>query len=319
MGETIRGGLGRWSLGLATALLLAGCGGGAPPPPPGTAAATAGPAEAAEPPIEAYQYPPTVSGNYDEINVGTFDLVDGIAWQEEAGTVVWATSEPIASPALAGSACPVALARSIALLRDASWVEVTIDAKGKSNYHAAGTQYAGSSREQEVGGKYWQVDVERREAERISGAVTHRTRGRFDFDLAILRAEPAALSEGERMDHGWDAAGPLTPDADAAKAAYLKLRDAARAHDWPAFLAAHGYDADLVRKLRGLDGIAEDLERHADRFLSPGDPEEVSLYATIAGVGARGTNSRGEAFFNFYQFAPCGDRLVLVGIGENPQ
>jgi len=59
-----------------------------------------------------------------------------------------------------------------------------------------------------------------------------------------------------------------------------------------------------VRKLRGLDGIAEDLERHADRFLDPGDPEEVSLYATIAGIGARGTNSRGEAFFNFYQFAP---------------
>ena len=36
-------------------------------------------------------------------------------------------------------------------------------------------------------------------------------------------------------------------------------------------------------------------------------------------VGARGKNPKGSAFFNFYEFSPCGDKLVLVGIGENPQ
>jgi len=30
-------------------------------------------------------------------------------------------------------------------------------------------------------------------------------------------------------------------------------------------------------------------------------------------------NSKGAKFINFYHFAPCRERLVLVSISENPQ
>jgi hypothetical protein len=36
-------------------------------------------------------------------------------------------------------------------------------------------------------------------------------------------------------------------------------------------------------------------------------------------VGAGGVNSKRAKFTNYYQFAPCGGKLVLVGIGLNPQ
>jgi hypothetical protein len=39
----------------------------------------------------------------------------------------------------------------------------------------------------------------------------------------------------------------------------------------------------------------------------------------FAGVGGRGTNSKGEAFFNYYEFTPCGGKLILTSIGLNPQ
>ncbi len=302
-------------VGICVCALLLACGGGTAPAPP----AADQPAEAPERPVEVYSYPPPVSGNHDEVNLGAFDLVDGIAWRGDAGTVVWATSAAIASPGLAASACPVTLARSIALLRDARYVEVTIDAAGRSDYYAAGSQYAGTSREREAGGRNWRVDLESRDAKRIAGEVVHRERGRLRFDLPILAPEPVAMSAGDQMDHGYEAAGPLSPNEAAVVAAYVELRDAAAARDWPALLAAQGFDDDLARKIRGLPGIDDDLAAHADRFLSPGAPEETTLYATAGGVGARGTNSRGEAFFNFYQLAPCGDRLMLVGIGENPQ
>jgi hypothetical protein len=268
----------------------------------------------------AYTYPAPVSGHYEEVNLGSFDLVDGVAWERGGGTVVQVTSEPIASPKLVGTACPTVLARSIAMLRDARWIEVTIDPDNRSSYYAAGSEYAGTSREQEVGGGYWKIDVTAREAGRIAGGVDHRDHGSFRFDLPLVAAGPHENSAGERLaGAAYGEPGPATPPEAPAIAAYSELRAAAAAKDWPRFLTAHGYPPDLVRAIRGLPGIEEDLVAHAARFLAPGEPGETTAYTTTIGVRAEGTNPAGQAFVNFYQFAACGDGVVLVSIGENPQ
>ena len=62
----------------------------------------------------------SVKGEFSEVNIGTFDLVDGIAWAVDGGTVVYAVSKPIASSTLASAACPVTMARSLAAVRDAA-------------------------------------------------------------------------------------------------------------------------------------------------------------------------------------------------------
>ena len=82
-------------------------------------------------------------------------------------------------------------------------------------------------------------------------------------------------------------------------------------------LAAQGFSAAQIEAIRGLSGINADLAAHAGRFLDPGVPEEV--LAATGQVGARGKDPAGKAFYNFYEFSPCGEKLVLVGIGENPQ
>lgn len=87
--------------------------------------------------------PTPVRGHFKEINTGDFDLVDGIAWASEGETVVYVTSKAIASAALASSPCPMTQARFLTALRDAGWNEVTLDAKGTSNYYGNGTPYAG--------------------------------------------------------------------------------------------------------------------------------------------------------------------------------
>jgi hypothetical protein len=58
---------------------------------------------------------------------------------------------------------------------------------------------------------------------------------------------------------------------------------------------------------------------YRDRFLDPGAPEEPTLENGFAAVGARGRNSKGEAFANYYEFTPCGGSLILTSIGLNPQ
>ena len=75
-----------------------------------------------------YAYPAPVKGHLDDVNTGNFDLVDGIAYPASrgAGTVVYVTSKPIASPVLAGSPCPMTQARALTSIRNAGWVEVTL-------------------------------------------------------------------------------------------------------------------------------------------------------------------------------------------------
>ena len=80
-------------------------------PGPGTAVTPAPPAVRAQepPPPPAPTPQPGLRGRHHEVNSGNFDLVDGIAWpaKDGSGTVVYATSKPIASSALAGSPCPM--------------------------------------------------------------------------------------------------------------------------------------------------------------------------------------------------------------------
>jgi len=308
------------AVSLPLCLLLFACGVGPENPAPGASSQI--PAEpAAEAPPAPYSYPPPVSGHLEEINTGSFDLVDGIAYPAAggAGTVVWVASEPVASPVLAGSACPMTEARSLAVLRDAGYAEVTIDAGGRSDYFAYGTVFAGQSRELEVGGGYWKIDAAGARDGRIAGRVHHKQYARFDFDLPLSQPAMTQVSESDRMQGRRAAADLAAPEESKLVATYEAIRKAARAGDLRGVLAAQGFAPEAIAKIRGLAGIDADFAAFADRFFDPGTPEEPSVDAGHGGVGARGTNAKGEAFFNWYEFAPCGDRLVLISIGLNPQ
>lgn len=310
---------GRAALPLFTALAALGC--GSPSAPPSSGAAQTPPSAEVESPPAAYSYPAPVSGHFEEINTGSFDLVDGLAYPASggAGTVVWAASEPIASPLVAGSACPMTEARALAVLRDASYVEVTIDARAHSDYFAWGTVFAGQSRESDVGGGYWRIDSGGPRDGRIAGKARHKQHGGFEFDLPIGHPSVTQVSEGERMQGRRTAADLPTPSEAKLLATYEAIRKAARTRNLKALLEAQGFAAETVRAVRGLAGIESDFAAFADRFFDPGTPEEPSVDAGYGGVGARGTNAKGEAFFNWYEMAPCGDRLVLTSIGLNPQ
>jgi len=309
----------RTALNLTVAAALFGC--GSPPSPPAPGASAAVPSAEAEAPPAAYTYPAPVSGHLEEINTGSFDLVDGIAWAaaDGSGTVVWVASEPIASPVVAASTCPMTEARALAVLRNARWAEVTIDGGGRSDYFSYGTIFAGQSRESEVGGGYWRIETGGVRDGRIAGKVRHKERGTFEFDLPVSRPAVSQVTESDRM-QGRRAAADLPAPAEARLlATYEAIRKAARAGDLRGVLEAQGFAADAVNKIRGLAGIQADFAAFADRFFEPGTPEEPSVDAGYGGVGARGSNAKGEAFFNWYEFAPCGDRLILTSIGLNPQ
>lgn len=304
---------------LAVATLILGCRSPESPPAPGASATV--PSAQAEAPPAAYTYPPPVAGHFEEVNTGSFDLVDGIAWPaaDGSGTVVWVASEPIASPTLAGSACPMTEARALAVLRDARHAEVTIDAGGRSDYFAWGTVFGGQSRAADVGGGEWRIATAGVRDGRIAGKARHRDYGGFEFDLPVARPTVTQVTESDRM-QGRRAAADLPAPAEARLVAtYEAIRRAARAQDLQAVLGAQGFAPEAVRAIRGLAGIQEDLAAFADRFFDPGAPEEPSVDAGYGGVGARGVNAKGEAFFNWYEFAPCGDRLILTSIGLNPQ
>ena len=263
----------------------------------------------------------TVSGHIEEANVGSYDLVDGVAFRSGGDVVVYVTSKPIASAALAGSACPMTLARSLALLRNASWAEVTLDKDGDSPYFAYGTQYEGQSRADDPAGTYVSssLDVEDGRAE---GGAKHSDYGRFTFDLPLLAPALSEPSQRDRFDNRIWAAGARTPTEAEAVAAYQTLRRAALAKDLDALLAAQGFTPAQIAAVRALPGIEADLAAHADRFLTPGDlsPEdEVQLDRGYAQLAAIGKTSKGAPFFNTYELAPCGEALVLVGIYLNPQ
>src|SRR5260221_8125494 len=101
------------------------------------------PAKTAAAPPAAYTCPAPWKGKYSEVNSGKFDLVDGIANDENGGTVVYVPEKQIASPVLADSTCAMAQARSLALLRNSGYIQVRLNADGSASYFEAGTPYHG--------------------------------------------------------------------------------------------------------------------------------------------------------------------------------
>ena len=300
------------ALTIAAAAVLAAC--AAPPADRAGSSTQKSPASPRPPsPPAVYSYPAPVKGHYEEINTGTFDLVDGIAFSAPESTVVYVTQKPIASPMLVTAACPMTQARALTLLRNSGYLEVQMDARGRSKYLVAGSPYGGRSREEN--GR-WKITVGKAENDRTSGAVVYRGYGQFDFDLPVSKPAMPELTESERSNGVRPAEGRRKPSEAELVAAYTEVRRAARAGDLQALLAAQGFDTKQIEAIRGLPGITADLEAHAAHFLDPGSPEEMTGNNQ---VGARGKNPKGAAFFNFYEFSPCGDKLVLVGIGENPQ
>lgn len=278
---------------------------------------------AAEAKPEPYSYPAPVSGHYKETNTGDFDLVDGLAWgPTRAGeTAVYVTDKPIASPIL-GNTCPMAEARALSVLRNARWNEVDLDANGKSRYYGAGTQYGGTSRSEDVGSHDWKFARREVGEGRIAGKVTNKYYGSFEFDLPIRHPGVLEVSEIERMDGGLFKTDMPTPDAAAVIATFAKIRAAALAKDLKGWLAAQGFSAEQIAAIRGLAGIDADLEQHALHFLSPETPkgtEETEMHTGEGYVRGEGANSAGAKFINYYYLVPCGDRLLLGMIGENPQ
>ena len=278
------------------------------------------PKPTAESPPPPFRYPAPVKGHFREINVGEFDLVDGVAYPGRGGTgtVVYVTSKPIASPVVAGSPCPMTQARFLTELRDAGWSEVTLDARGRSNYFAAGRAFGGSTREQEVGGHYWSSQLSTKDG-RAVGSVGHRQRGEFRFDLSLSSPRVNEVSEGERSQGRRSDETAPPPAEEAVTAAYRGVREAALRKDLKALLTAQGFGEKQVAAIRGLAGIDADLAVYADRFLTPGDAGDFTARPGTAYVRSEGTNSKGKKFANYYHFAPCGSALVLVRIAENPQ
>ena len=293
------------------ALALSGCG--------KDESAPAAAKKVSEEKIPPYTYPAPVKGHYKEINIGEFDVVDGIAYTATggAGTVIYVTSKPIASPMLTGSACPMTEARFLTQLRTASFMEVTL-AHGTSKYFAAGKSFGGSSREESAGGRYWSSRM-KDDPERAAGSVAHKLNGSFDFDLPISRPKVNEVSEGDRI-HGTrsDLTAPK-PTEPPVTAAYRAVHDAALKKNLKGLLAAQGFDAKQIAAIRGLEGIDADLAVYSDRFLTSSAPDEFSAKPGTAYVRVEGVNAKGKKFANYYHFAPCGDRFVLASIAENPQ
>jgi hypothetical protein len=265
--------------------------------------------------IPPYAYAAPVKGRIKEVNIGEFDLVDGIASvaQSGAGTVVYVASRPIASPMLVDSACPLSQARALATLRKANYAEVTLDAKGKSRYFAAGTPSSGSLTDLTPRG--W-TSALKSDAGKAAGNVVHRY-GRFEFDLPLSHPSVDEMSYGDRQKERKPAATTPKPTEQAVIAAYTALRDAVHRKDMKATLSAMGFDAKQVAAIRGMDGIDADFAGFTNRFLAPGTPNEPWTRAgegQVIGEGLRANNSK--KYRNGYYFALCGDRLVLTGISE---
>lgn len=268
-----------------------------------------------------YTYAAPVKGHLKDVNTGDFDLVDGVAFPAtgDAGTVVYVVSKPIASPVLSGSPCPMTAARSLTVLRNAGWVEVTLDARGRSKYFGKGTPFSGTGREDETGGnRYWSSEL-RTAGGRAAGKVSHKDHGGFEFDLPLSSPKIREVSEGDRSKgRQGDDASPVPTEAEVT-AAYRALREAALRKDLTAVLAAQGFDEKQIAAIRGLEGIDADLASFSEHFLEPGTTGEFQNGPGTGGITGAGANSRGAKFLNYYTFAPCAGKLVLSGIGENPQ
>lgn len=304
-----------------SALLVTACGPQGPAAEADSAAADGAATAPAPPaPVEPYRYPPPVSGHYSEINTGDFDLVDGIAWVHPGGTgtTVYVTSKPIASPIL-GATCPVTEARALTLLRNAAWNEVTISPAGKAPFYGAGTPFDGTGRETDVGGRYWKIALDESAPGTIAGKVTHKERGSFTFELPVRTPAVPEKSESDRMDGFLTIPDAATPEVDALVATFRQVRAAALAKDLPAFLSAQGFDAKQIAAIRGLDGIDDEFSNLSLNFLIADEVEEPAGNPGYGVVSSHASNAEGKPFANYYFFAPCGERLVLIMIGVNPQ
>ncbi len=315
----------RAALALSGAVLLvfhfAGCGSKPGTGTAGGATPSSAPPAAEEKEPAAYTYPRPVEGHLTDVNTGDFDLVDGIAWTANggAGTVVYVTSKLIASPVLAGAPCPMSQARALAAIRNAGWVEATLDAKGKSRYFTRGTPFGGTGREEDVGGRYWTSTLTVSDG-LASGEIRHKNYGGFAFEkMPVTTPRVTEVSESDKV--GGKRSDPLgvTPTQEQVAAAYEALRKAALAKDLKTFLALEGFDEKQVAAIRGLDGIDADFAILADRFLTPGETGEFQNAPGYGGIVGTGVNSKGAKFLNFYEFTPCEGSLVLTSIGENAQ
>ncbi|HEV3240165.1 MAG TPA: hypothetical protein VG429_07155 [Casimicrobiaceae bacterium] len=296
----------------AVALAVLGCGKEEPSTDATGKPTVAGAQKVVEEKVTPYTYPAPVKGHFKEINVGEFDLVDGIAYPAPggAGTVVYVTEKPIASPMITDSACPMTQARALTKLRNARFLEVTL-LQGRSKYFAAGTPFSGSSRESSP--NYWSSRMTA-DPGRAIGGVIHRQHGSFDFDLPLSNPKVNEVSEADWRDgRRGDATAPK-PTEQAVTAAYRVVHDAAVKKNLKALLAALGFDAKQVAAIRGLDGIDADLMVYSDWFLTPGTASEFRAKPGTANVRVEAVNSKGKPFANTYNFASCGDHLVLDGI-----
>jgi hypothetical protein len=295
-------------------LLLLGCGneqgaGGAAPK------ADAGTHKTVEAKPAAYTYPAPVKGHIKEINIGEFDLVDGIAYPSMSGTgtVIYVASKPIASPMLVDSACPLTQARAQSKLRNASFGEITLDPAGRSKYFSAGTPFGGSLTD--LTPRDWSSTL-KTDAGRASGSVTHRQYGKYEFDLPLSTPKFDQISDGDQQQKRKLPATTPKPGAQAITAAYVALRDAALKKDLKATLSALGFDAKQIAAIRGMDGIDADFLVFADRFLTPGTPGDPGDKPGAGQVRGEGLKASGKKYFNDYYFDVCGDHLVLTHIVE---
>jgi hypothetical protein len=215
---------------------------------------------------------------------------------------------------LADSACPLSQARAMSTFRKANYAEVTLDAKGRSRYFAAGTPASGSLTD--LSPRAW-TSALKTDAGKAAGNVVHRRYGQFEFDLPLSHPSVDELSYGDRQKERKLAATTPTPSEKAVIAAYESLRDAVHRKDLKATLAAMGFDAKQVAAIRGMDGIDADFGAFANRFLAPGTPNEPWARpgeGQVVGEGTRANSSK--KYRNGYYFDLCGDRLVLTGISE---
>jgi hypothetical protein len=282
----------------------------------GSEGTTAGKSRAvAETRVPPYAYPAPVKGHIKELNIGEFDLVDGIAYPSTAGggTVVYVASKPIASPMLVDSACPLTQARALAKLRNASFGEITLDAAGRSKYFSAGTPFGGSLTD--LTPRDWSSTL-KTDASRAAGSVTHRQYGKYEFDLPLSNPKFDQISDGDRQQKRKLPATTPKPGAQAITAAYVALRDAALKKDFKATLSALGFDAKQSAAIRGMDGIDADFLVFADRFLTPGTPGDPWDKPGAGQVRGEGLKASGKKYFNDYYFDVCGDHLVLTYIVE---
>jgi hypothetical protein len=306
---------------LAAALAVMSCARQQPPGAGGGSEAAKHEPAAAPP---AYSYPAPVAGHFKDVNTGEFDLVDGVAYAARdvsKGTVVYVTAKPIASPILAAGACPATRARALTLLRDAGFVEVTLDAQGGSDYYAEGTPFGARGRGIKVGPRTdWRGHVTT-SAGHIAGDVDHRYRGKFRFDLPIAARSRDEVSENDRSVAGYVAWGgdAATPTEVEALTAYGLLWRAAKDGDFDRFLEIQGFQPSERLAIRGLSAIQTDFAALRARFLEPGAPESPTLAAGVAVVGARGTDPSGKNFANYYEFTSCEGNLILTSIALNPQ